>query len=711
MRTVTILILCFFYSAIHAEQFTIFEKDGLFGVKDESGEVTVPPVYEKLGWSDGSTDIHSGTIGFREGRLWGLITVRNKPLTEKKFYSMVPFSGKLIKASVKGKFSNQLFYGLLTSQGKVEVSFNYFSLEKTGVHLMVSYYEGRTQQFGIISKKNELIIPVKYREIKSHTNLFFAEKADRTLDIFDLRGNLLLNSIDSAEKMGAGYKVLKEGYTGLITNDGLMEEQFENKDIIMTNDEVIRVPFPKWEVYENDELILEVKADSVDRNKRGYWMAYRNRSHHFALSDSMFFNSSVVLKDITDHSYVIKNVKTDQWSVITKVGDEILIGRDSIYSSTYGFWALLDGLWTLHNRYGKKRGRFGFQKMQEGIGVQYIVKLNGSWGLVDGLGKEVTRFKYDSIVKDGLYYRVKYLDKWGVMDKKGSWIVRSEYAQIFIYNHVFVGRLGLGYTYFSRENSYKSISRPLCQVDDFLIIEDDEGAKGIIRDDLEIITYPEYKSITKWGDFFELYDGEFVSLISEAGTQVFGPEEGIESILGLSEDYFLVKKNGKYGFLDKKGRLRISNRYEEAQPFHDGLAAIKLRDKWGFIDKEEAIVIQPYYSSVEPFHLELSIVQKSNKFGLINKSGEEVVGIRWKNIERLESGNYKVEDEAGKLGLISDLGQFILRPSFDELEDSYGKVIVTQNGRQGILDYAGNQLFKVSFKEIRISDDFTLLKY
>jgi hypothetical protein len=48
---------------------------------------------------------------------------------------------------------------------------------------------------------------------------------------------------------------------------------------------------------------------------------------------------------------------------------------------------------------------------------------------------------------------------------------------------------------------------------------------------------------------------------------------------------------GRYGFMDKMGRLVIDPRYELVGPFSEGLAAARLAGNWGFIDRRGDVVI------------------------------------------------------------------------------------------------------------------------
>lgn len=48
---------------------------------------------------------------------------------------------------------------------------------------------------------------------------------------------------------------------------------------------------------------------------------------------------------------------------------------------------------------------------------------------------------------------------------------------------------------------------------------------------------------------------------------------------------------GKYGYMDKSGKVVIPCIYEEVHFFTDGIARVKLDGKWFFIDKEGKEVV------------------------------------------------------------------------------------------------------------------------
>ena len=58
-----------------------------------------------------------------------------------------------------------------------------------------------------------------------------------------------------------------------------------------------------------------------------------------------------------------------------------------------------------------------------------------------------------------------------------------------------------------------------------------------------------------------------------------------------------VKLNGKWGFIDKTGRMVIPAVYDDATAFSEGLVAVTVNGKTGFIDKTGKMVIPAVYDA------------------------------------------------------------------------------------------------------------------
>lgn len=711
MRIFTFILLSSLSFNLIADQFVVFEKNGYFGIKDEEGQVTVPAVYEKLGWSDGSSAVKNGVIGYREGRLWGLISVKNKPLTKQEYYTIYPFKNGYIKASVKGRFSNQLFHGILDNQGNIVVSFHYFTIEELDDQLLVSEYESNRRRFGIVSMNNEKIIPVKYENITGSNNFIIARTRNRRIDLYKSAGSLIESSLDSLLQ-DRGWKCFRHGKASFVDFNGETLYPMEYKNFNWDNDILFPIPFPKWEIYKKDTKLLGLNADSLIRNERGLWIAYLNGANHLTLADSVTIGRDFLLRDANQSHLILEHSKTNDWSLFDQAGNESISGYDSMFLANDCSWAKKDGSWFLLDLKGERLIRHGFQEIQPGFKDQFIVKLNDHWGILDNRGLELSSFKFEKIIYENESYKIFYFNKWGIMNAAGDWIIRPSFDETLVYNHLSIGRKGMAYSIFDKEKMlFKTTSQPIHQIGNYVMVKNEDNKYNLLDETGQWVFDSSYDSIIYWDSFIELKQEGFSELRNLDGQLVFTKEKGIEDFGGYGDGYYLIKQNKRWGFIDKKGRLRISNRYMNAKPFSDGMAAVMIRNKWGFIDKDESLKVQPYYEEVGVFKDGVAIVKTGDLIGLIDKSGNEVLELKWRSIVRLSTGNYFVVNEMGKIGLVNSKGIFLLRPAYDSLKDHGNKVTVSQNGKYGVLEYTGRQLFKIQYKEITISSDFTLVKY
>ena len=86
--------------------------------------------------------------------------------------------------------------------------------------------------------------------------------------------------------------------------------------------------------------------------------------------------------------------------------------------------------------------------------------------------------------------------------------------------------------------------------------------------------------------------------------------------------------DGKFGFIDRTGTIRIPCRFETVETFNNGLcpASIKIRHKFeeGFINTCGDWAIEPKFDWVEPFEGRLAAVGLRDALGYINATGEFV---------------------------------------------------------------------------------------
>jgi hypothetical protein len=190
------------------------------------------------------------------------------------------------------------------------------------------------------------------------------------------------------------------------------------------------------------------------------------------------------------------------------------------------------------------------------------------------------------------------------------------------------------------------------------------------------------ESISTGGTWTIDFDGRIVS-------RQLPPAEITEKIFPATEGLRGIKKNGKFGFIDDEGRLRIANRYEDIKPFSEGLAAVKIRNKWGFINRDEKIIIQPAYEDVSPFQNGYARIQQNKMHGLLSDEGKLLLPARYHGIRVLENGRMLLTQNNLK-GIADAMGNVLLQPKYNSVHDlDNGYIIVEQDGKYGLVTLRG----------------------
>ena len=79
-----------------------------------------------------------------------------------------------------------------------------------------------------------------------------------------------------------------------------------------------------------------------------------------------------------------------------------------------------------------------------------------------------------------------------------------------------------------------------------------------------------------------------------------------------------AQKDGKWGFIDRSGKVVIPFKYDWALWFSEGLCAVQETNKYGFIDKTGKLVIPFIYDRTNLFNEGLAVVKKGKISNPIN---------------------------------------------------------------------------------------------
>ena len=120
----------------------------------------------------------------------------------------------------------------------------------------------------------------------------------------------------------------------------------------------------------------------------------------------------------------------------------------------------------------------------------------------------------------------------------------------------------------------------------------------------------------------------------------------------------LIVKNGKYGYIDRTGKIVITSQFDGAWQFSGGLALVKVGDKWGYIDRSGKMVIKPQFDAAESF---FEGSPKLKIGGCIDKAGRMVINAQFDDAEGVTSGLARVSI-GDKSNYIDKEGQYVLGP-------------------------------------------------
>jgi outer membrane protein assembly factor BamD len=182
--------------------------------------------------------------------------------------------------------------------------------------------------------------------------------------------------------------------------------------------------------------------------------------------------------------------------------------------------------------------------------------------------------------------------------------------------------------------------------------------------------------------------------INSAGKFVLEPQ--YEEALPFSDFLAPVKVEGKWGYINGEGKFIIEPRFEDAYLFSDQAAAVKEGGKWGFINRSGKFLVEPKYENAAVFRQGLAAVKWEGKWGFITKTGEMTIP------PRLEQVYFFQEDRCGaftdgKWGYIDRKGEFVIPPKYDEvLAFSEGLAAVNVGGKREGDKFSGGDWYFVS---------------
>ncbi|MCX7655143.1 MAG: WG repeat-containing protein [Treponemataceae bacterium] len=169
-------------------------------------------------------------------------------------------------------------------------------------------------------------------------------------------------------------------------------------------------------------------------------------------------------------------------------------------------------------------------------------------------------------------------------------------------------------------------------------------------------------------------------------------------------DLVPYRKGSQWGFADRQKKIILEPVYEEARCFAEGRAAVKKEGKWGFIDVAGKLRVPCTFGTVVDFEGPRTYAalpaKESNRWGVIDTEGNTILPFEYPkegiNIDRAGFVYFQI---AGKWqGVITPTGKKIILSQVDGIDTfSEGFARVTAGGKWGFINEAGMPVYPPSF--------------
>lgn len=175
------------------------------------------------------------------------------------------------------------------------------------------------------------------------------------------------------------------------------------------------------------------------------------------------------------------------------------------------------------------------------------------------------------------------------------------------------------------------------------------------------------------------------------------------------DSLFRIIENGRFGYIDAKGKVVIAPRFRNGSDFSDGLAAVRLDGYYGYIDKKGSYIIPPKYEFATGFENGIAVVYVKGAPRLIDILGNTVLGDKYKELSFITPTKARAVTKKGKMGYIDVVSNKLFVdtiysysiPSFYDGVAVIGKSLSKNEYVKGVIDTLGNMIVPFGkYKEI-----------
>lgn len=341
--------------------------------------------------------------------------------------------------------------------------------------------------------------------------------------------------------------------------------------------------------------------------------------------------------------------KDGRWGLINNLGKTIvncrydtigLFGLETSFGETFDESVIKEGPVMKDLAFARLAGKCGFinRNGKAVIDCVYdtLIKFrpgyaifvqNGKKGLVNDLGKTIISARYDDMEYFyGHLARVKTGALYGLVDELGQSVLPCKYEEIKRFENSTEALL------IKKNNKYGIYDLggfPMveCKYDSIYADKSKRNVVILVRDGMKesssVYYEPSFKSVdvAKLIRFDE--NGKYGLLTPDSQSVYVDPIYDYIDV--FYNDIAIVKKNGKWGMINKLGKEVVEPYYDYINPFSCGYARIAKDGKVGFLNENFKEAVSPSFVHAYPYKDGLALIEKRYYIDTLGKKSEKLV--------------------------------------------------------------------------------------
>jgi hypothetical protein len=201
---------------------------------------------------------------------------------------------------------------------------------------------------------------------------------------------------------------------------------------------------------------------------------------------------------------------------------------------------------------------------------------------------------------------------------------------------------------------------------------------GYVNDLGQVVVPFDFEEVGTYSEYFSYPEVSYYEFNNTWVNRIFQTPPKLKQV------YAPVKKDGKWGYINRQGQIVIGCIYEDAGPFSGGYAHVKKDGKWGYIDGKGNKKVSFIYDDAKPIcDMELAPVKKGNKWGFVNPNNDElVIPPSYDFVLSFKFSRYSIVSKEGRWGYINAYESMfdryknrVTRLIYDSLEDALDQTL------------------------------------